>query len=57
MGVNLYQEIVNGDSRRVQRDGVITLPKEWREQHGVAKGDTLALRETEDGSLEVIPPE
>lgn len=40
----------------MQRDGVMTLSKDCREEHGVEKGDTLAVYGTEDGSLEVIPP-
>jgi len=53
----LHEAIVNGNSRTVQQKGEVTLPKEWCDDHGVEPGDEVALRETDDGTLEVIPPE
>lgn len=57
MGASLYEAIANGESRTVQSKGVMTLPKEWREKHGVEPGDLVAMIETDEGRLEVIPPD
>jgi AbrB family looped-hinge helix DNA binding protein len=57
MGATEYQTIVNSDSRTVQAKGEVTLPKEWREEHGVEPEDVVAVKETDDGRLEIIPPE
>lgn len=56
MAMNIYEAIVNGDSRRVQAKGEITLPKAWRDAKGIEPGDDVALHETDDGTLEIIPP-
>lgn len=57
MGVSKYEVIMNGDARAVGPKGEMTLPKEWRDEHGVEAGDRVAVHETEDGRLEVLPPE
>lgn len=53
---NEYQNIVNGDGRTVQSKGEVTLPKAWRDKHGVEPGDIVAVKQTDDGRLEVIAP-
>ena len=52
-----YQEIMASDSRKVQQKGEITLPAGWRDQHGVEKGDAVAIERNDDGTLTVIPPD
>lgn len=37
--------------------GGVSLPAEWRRENNVDIGDNVALRETDDGTLEVVPPE
>ncbi len=40
---------------RVVRRGVITLPKELRENNNIAEGDTLTLIELGDGVVVMVP--
>jgi AbrB family looped-hinge helix DNA binding protein len=56
MGASLYEAIANGESRIVQSKGEMTLPKEWRDKHEIEHGDLVAMVETDEGRLEVIPP-
>lgn len=57
MATSLYEALVSGDSRTVHQRGEITLPKFWRDKHELEHGDIVAVTETDDGRLEVIPPE
>lgn len=57
MGPTLYEALAHGDSRSVQAKGAVTLPKEWRDKHGIEQGDIVGVIETDDGTLEVLPPE
>lgn len=48
---------MTGDGRAVTGKGQVTLPKWWRDKHGIEEGaDVVAIREAEDGTLRVIPP-
>lgn len=38
----------------IQENGQVTLPVEWREKHGLKKGDLVSFVETEHG-LMVVP--
>lgn len=49
--------LADGGTRKVQRNGEFTLPKEWREKHGIRPHDKIAYHVAEDGTLEVIPPD
>jgi AbrB family looped-hinge helix DNA binding protein len=40
----------------IQENGQVTLPREWREKHGLRKGDMVSFVETEQG-LVVVPRE
>lgn len=51
-----YQTIMGNYNRSIQSNGEVTLPKEWREEQGVGQGDTVAIREKDDGTLEIVPP-
>jgi AbrB family looped-hinge helix DNA binding protein len=53
---NVFDILSNGEMRTVQQKGEVTLPKEWRDAQGVEAGDEVAIREREDGRLEIIPP-
>lgn len=53
---NVFDILANGEMRTVQQKGEVTLPKGWRDEHGVKHGDEVAIREMDDGSLEIIPP-
>ncbi|NPV08230.1 MAG: AbrB/MazE/SpoVT family DNA-binding domain-containing protein [Anaerolineae bacterium] len=35
----------------LQENGQVTLPAEWREKHGLKKGDLITFIETEEGLL------
>lgn len=35
----------------LQENGQVTLPSQWREKHGLKKGDLIAFVETEQGLL------
>lgn len=48
--------IQNGTDRKVQAKGTVTLPKCWRDEHGIDKDDQVFFFENDDGTLEVIPP-
>ncbi len=41
----------------IQANGQITLPQEWRDKYGLTEGDTVAIFETQDGGLVVLPRE
>lgn len=41
---------------RIQAKGEVVLPKEWRDEPGIKKGDVVALLQQGDGPLKVIPP-
>lgn len=56
MGYELREILADGGTRKVQKRNVVTLPKEWRDQHGVEPGDQVGFRIAEDGTLEVIAP-
>jgi phosphate uptake regulator len=49
------------EARRLQITGgstyVISLPKKWVTQNQLGKGSSLLIREEEDGSLAILPPE
>jgi len=51
----------NEETRKLQITGgstyVISLPKRWITQNGLEKGSPLLLRQEEDGSLAISPPE
>jgi bifunctional DNA-binding transcriptional regulator/antitoxin component of YhaV-PrlF toxin-antitoxin module len=49
--------IDKGGSNTVQAKGAWTLPKCWRDEHDVSKGDQVYYKENDDGTLTVIPPE
>jgi len=55
-GLTEYELIVASESRKVTEKGRTTLPKEWREKHGVEEGDEVAMKKCDDGRLEVLPP-
>jgi AbrB family looped-hinge helix DNA binding protein len=40
----------------IQENGQVTLPREWREKHGLRKGDLVSFVETEQG-LVIVPRE
>ena len=50
-----------GETRKLQFTGgstyVISLPKRWVTQNGLEKGSSLLVRQEENGSLAVLPPE
>ena len=50
-----------GETRKLQVTGgstyVISLPKRWVTQNGLEKGSSLLVRQEENGSLAVLPPE
>ena len=50
-----------GDTRKLQVTGgstyIISLPKRWVTQNGLEKGNPLVVRQEEDGTLAVLPPE
>jgi len=35
----------------LQENGQVTLPSQWREKHGLKKGDLITFLETEEGLL------
>ena len=51
----------NEETRRLQITGgstyVISLPKRWITQNGLEKGSALLIRQEDDGTLAVLPPE
>jgi len=51
----------DGETRKLQVTGgstyVISLPKRWVTQSGLEKGSPLLLRQEENGSLAILPPE
>jgi len=51
----------NEETRKLQITGgstyVISLPKRWVTQNGLEKGSQLLIRQEENGSLAVLPPE
>ena len=51
----------NEETRKLQITGgstyVLSLPKRWVTQSGLEKGSPLLVRQEEDGSLAVLPPE
>lgn len=53
---SIHKLFMNGDIRSVQSKGEVVLPKEWREEHDVVKGDRVVFFEEDDGRLVVIPP-
>lgn len=57
MSTTLDALIRDGDTRSVGSKGEVTLPKEWREKHGIGPQDQVGVVETGDGTLEVIAPE
>jgi len=57
MSAGKYEIAMNGDARKVQSKGEVTLPKQWRDDHGIEHGDDVVFYEHDDGTLEVIPPE
>ena len=57
MMASRYDQLVTGDQRKVQQKGEITLPADWRDTHGVEKGDAVAIERNDDGTLTVVPPE
>jgi len=38
----------------IQENGQVTLPTEWREKHGIKKGDVVSFVETDQGLL-IVP--
>lgn len=57
MRPEIKQAIMNSDRRAVQTRGLVTLPKGWRDEHGIEDGDEVIVREADDGTLEIIAPE
>jgi len=55
------QHSQNEETRKLQITGgstyVISLPKKWVIQNRLEKGSPLLIRQEENGSLEVLPPE
>jgi len=55
------QHSQNEETRKLQITGgstyVISLPKKWVTQNRLEKGSPLLIRQEENGSLEVLPPE
>jgi len=55
------QHSKNEETRKLQITGgstyVISLPKKWVTQNRLEKGSPLLIRQEENGSLEVLPPE
>jgi len=51
----------DGETRKLQVTGgstyVLSLPKRWVTQNGLKKGSSLLVRQEENGSLSVLPPE
>ena len=51
----------NEETRRLQKTGgstfIISLPKKWISQTGLEKGNRLFVRQEENGTLSIIPPE
>lgn len=51
----------NEEIRKLQMTGgstyIISLPKKWVTQNQLDKGSSLLIREEEDGSLSILPPE
>ncbi len=51
----------DGETRKLQITGgstyVISLPKRWVTQSGLEKGNPLLVRQEQDGSLAILPPE
>jgi phosphate uptake regulator len=51
----------DGETRKLQVTGgstyVLSLPKRWVTQNGLQKGSPLLVRQEENGSLAVLPPE
>ena len=51
----------NEETRKLQITGgstyVLSLPKRWVTQNGLEKGSSLLVRQEEDGSLAVLPPD
>jgi phosphate uptake regulator len=51
----------DGETRKLQITGgstyVISLPKRWVTQTGLEKGSPLIVRQEQDGSLAIVPPE
>jgi len=62
-GVKLMRDnsLKDGETRKLQVTGgstyVLSLPKRWITQNGLEKGSPLLVRQEEDGSLAVLPPE
>jgi len=41
---------------RIQENGQVTLPADWREKHGLKKGDIVMFVETDEGLLISLRP-
>ena len=54
-------QLKEGETRKLQVTGgstyVISLPKRWVTQNGLEKGNPLLVRQEEDGTLAILPPE
>lgn len=57
----VYEILMSGWRRSIQEVGGgsrgTTLPAEWLEEKGIELGDKVAMRERDDGVLEVHPPD
>lgn len=51
-----YEQIVTGDDRRVGSRGEIVIPQQLRKKYGIERGDTVGVTETDDGTIEIVPP-
>jgi AbrB family looped-hinge helix DNA binding protein len=51
-----WEKIVTGHDRRVGSRGEITIPKEYREKFDLDPGDVVGVEETDDGTIEIVPP-
>lgn len=51
----------NGETRKLQMTGgstyIVSLPKKWVTQSQMRKGTALLIKEEEDGSISILPPE
>jgi AbrB family looped-hinge helix DNA binding protein len=52
----VYEQTVEGDDRIVGRKGRVGIPQELRERFGIERGDTVGFRETDRGTIEIVPP-
>jgi phosphate uptake regulator len=63
VGAKLMRDdsLKDGETRKLQVTGgstyVISLPKRWVTQNGLEKGSSLLVRQEENGSLAILPPE